>query len=292
MRNKRGDYKYYLLASLIVGLLVLSLSLYFLFREYFTEDDTNWEVCRQSLILRNSMPEEDLKAAMVSGKGSLPLKCVNSVIDIDYENVNRAEKEVANAIGNCWYLSGRGEYMVFPGSKWTSTSTGNHSTPCMVCSRISISPDYAEFYSSEENRIDIESALSSNYVDRETNFWNYLNPLNGAKAFMYFNGWSETGFEITPYNAWTWGGGITKGIPDDARGFRFPKYLDPNKGDLYVLYVEPAGVLFSDGHVRDIKPYMILIQRDDLNKLYDIWANYGAFAPNVQVCSSVESVNV
>ena len=288
MKNRRGDYKYYLLASLIIGLLVLSISLFFIFKEYFTGDDADWEVCRQSLVLRNAMPEADLKLMVESGKDVLPVKCKNSVVNINYKDVPRAENEIANAIGNCWYLTGRGEYEVFPSSKW-AWDIGY--TPCIVCSRIHISPEVEEYYSKEGNSIQFQIALSSNYVDKETSFWNYLNPNQSKKAFMYFNGWNNSGFSILPFVSWDLGGGISHGIADTVKSFNFPSFFNTSRGDLYVFYVEPSGKLFTSD-VRDVKPYMILMQQDDLNSLNSSWTSYGFVAPELQVCSSVESVTV
>jgi hypothetical protein len=291
MKNKKGDYKYYLLASLIIGLLVLSLSLYFLFKEYFTQDDADWEICRQSLILRNSMPEKDLLAMIASGKDVLPVKCKNSVINIDYKDRERAETEIANAIGNCWYLTGKGEYQVFPGHKLEWSSDGKQSTPCIVCSRVHIAPGVIDYYSDEKNSISFQRALSSNYVDKDTNFWNFLNPPQGNKAFMYFEEWNNSGFSIDFSLVLNPLVGMTRGLPDDTKAFKFPRFFNVARGDLYVIYVEPTGAVLFSGE-RGIKPYMILMQQDDLNSLSELWARPGAFASGLQVCSSVESVTV
>ena len=116
MLKKKGDYKWDVMFSLIVGLLVVGIIMWWLFQEYFTKDDIDWEVCRESLIVRNSLPEKDLVAGYVSTKSTLPLKCGTRTIDIDYEDTAKAEEEIANTIASCWYMVGKGEYKVFPAS--------------------------------------------------------------------------------------------------------------------------------------------------------------------------------
>ena len=83
--NKKVSEKYYIIISLILGLLVLGLVLYYLFQEYFTEEDIDLEVCRQSVILRNSMPnaERIATSSIEEIKGMFPLKCKTDVIKID-----------------------------------------------------------------------------------------------------------------------------------------------------------------------------------------------------------------
>ncbi|MDH3353523.1 MAG: hypothetical protein OEL87_03680, partial [Nanoarchaeota archaeon] len=88
--NKRGGYKYSIILSLILGLMVLSLSMYFIFNEYFTSDDVGWEVCRQSIQIREMLPEYHeawTTLTPVNFKKNFPLKCKTMVVDIEKEDI-------------------------------------------------------------------------------------------------------------------------------------------------------------------------------------------------------------
>lgn len=148
VRGKKGDEKYYIIISLILGLLVLGLSLFYIFEEYFTEDDVNWETCRQSLVLRNSVPAAERIATMEleSAKEQFPLKCKTEVVEISWEDVpeeidRKGEgvdyilKQVADKMVECWKLYGQGEYHIFPG-KYTKESKD-----CGICYRIVFKDD-------------------------------------------------------------------------------------------------------------------------------------------------------
>jgi hypothetical protein len=74
MANKKGDEKYYIIISLILGVIILGLSLYMIFNEYFTSEDIDWETCRQSVVLRANLPDRQLATLGVSIKGQYPLK--------------------------------------------------------------------------------------------------------------------------------------------------------------------------------------------------------------------------
>lgn len=125
--KKRGSEKYYIIISLILGLIVLSLSLYFIFHEYFTEDELDWQACRQSIYLRSIAPNfkdiTDLKDAF-------PLKCKTEVITIDTAEPKVVYGKIADTIAAGWYLFGEGEYDIVP-RKWV-----DQTNYCMVFARI------------------------------------------------------------------------------------------------------------------------------------------------------------
>ena len=263
-KNKKGDLKYDTMGSLILGLLVLAIVFYWLFNSYFTSEDIDWETCRESLIVRNSLPEKDV-LIMASSKGLLDLKCKTQPIIIDYEDTDRAEKIIGETISSIWYMTGRGEYRVFPGS---SGILGEQSSPCMIPSRIHLDSEVREFYSKEDNRIDLEKAMDKTLDGYDVTVWDYLNPDRGAKAFSYFNEWDEDGFNVSFISDMS----LSGFDPKNAKAFSFPKYLDPDRGDLFIIYSEPVKEAFrSDEKI--ISPYMILLQYDDFDKLNYIWAH-------------------
>ena len=121
--------KYDTIILLILGLLVVSLTLYFIFNEYFTSDDLDWEVCRQSIIFRASSPE--LKKAGTDLKGVLPLKCKTAVVNIDkVKDHEELFEKISNAVAEGWYMFGEGKYD-FIHREWTKGGTS-----CMVFARI------------------------------------------------------------------------------------------------------------------------------------------------------------
>ncbi|HUS51351.1 MAG TPA: hypothetical protein VMZ91_14375, partial [Candidatus Paceibacterota bacterium] len=136
--NKKGDEKYYILMSFILGLIIVAIVLYFLFHEYFTKEDIDWETCKQSILLRATAPEFAWKT--ISLKDNFPLKCKTEVINIDYEDTNKTEKEFADALVNCFSLSSFGKYQFFPSTWFFSDSS------CLVCTRIHINQAVMNHY--------------------------------------------------------------------------------------------------------------------------------------------------
>ena len=292
--NKRGM-GWGLIIAMITGILVVTIGFYFMFNESFTKGGIDWEGCRQSLIARNALPEKDLAIQVISTKGALPLKCGTKVVNIDYEDLERAETEIAETISACWYMHGKGEYRIFPSM---SSLTRESATPCMICARIHLENDVKEYYSKEENMIDIEYSLDGQLEDYGVSYWEYLNPGRDINAFLYFKGWEDDGFNITRLYD------VSRIIdaPADTEVFSFPKYLYPERGDLFITYVEPVRDGSEPGE-RAVNPYMILLQYDNFDKLNSIWAtSYSEekfvekeernvlYKNEMLVCSSIETV--
>lgn len=277
-RDKRGNIIYENLFPLIIGLIVLFISLYWIFSSYFTEDDLNWEVCRESLIIRNTLPEKDL-GVLISSKGLLDLKCSTNEITIDYEDTERAEREIANVMASFWYMVGRGEYRVFPGA---SSVFGSADTPCMIPARIHLDREVREFYSEDDNRINLEDALNLKVEGNEFTVLDYLSSSTNSNAFSYFKEWNDTGFFID-YNK-----EFLRINLENVQAFILPRYLDVEKGDLFIGYAEPVKeASFSDE--RSIQPYIFLIQYNDFEKLSEYWILYEGGLRS-KVCSSIETV--
>lgn len=264
--DKRGTGKNILLAFLI-AVPTTAIILFFLSQESQTGNGLSWAQCRQSLLVRNAMPEWNLAGGTISTKGTLPLKCGTQTINIDYKDAKRAESEIAKTISSCWYMVGKGTFRVFPGA---GSVFGKEDTPCIVCARIHLNENVKKYYTGE-NKIDIKNGLDSSLQGNKRTAWEYLNPDSGNKAFMYFRGWSTEGFSVDVQKEWPWGS-----IGKDRKAFSFPRYLDPERGDLFVVYSEPVKGTFSSDETgkskRGMEPYMILTQYANFEKLSEAWA--------------------
>jgi len=126
--GKRGSEKYYIIISIILGLIVLSLCLYYIFQEYFNQEQIDWEACRQSVILRSMAP--NLNELGTDMKGVFGLKCKTEVIKIKQLNKDEIYKKLADSVAQCWYAYGEGNYDIISRTFWKDKSY------CLVCSRI------------------------------------------------------------------------------------------------------------------------------------------------------------
>jgi hypothetical protein len=148
MEGKKGSEKYYIIISMILGLIVLSLSLWFIFNEYFNQDELDYEVCRQSVILRNNIPssEDVLGWNWVDLKSSIPLKCKTEVIEINsVKNLEEVYRVVANTVASIWSLSGMGERDFSP--DWLRQSAVH----CVPLARIHFSQKAIQDYENSED---------------------------------------------------------------------------------------------------------------------------------------------
>jgi hypothetical protein len=179
--DKKGDYKYGIILYLILGLLVLSISIYFIFNEYFTEEDGDREVCWQSVQLRALMPEyEKMGIKIAEFKSDFPLKCKTNVVEIskeDVEKIELAKKKIADAVVDCWALYGKGDYSVFP-SRFFDSSV------CVPCARVHLSEDAKKYMGENEININITDALDLR-MTKDYTYYSYLE--NSGDRFSAFN---------------------------------------------------------------------------------------------------------
>jgi len=277
--GKRGDEKYYILISLILGVMVLALSLYFIYHEYFTEDDLNWEQCRESILLRANLPETELfKVIDVSSKDFLPLKCQTQVINIDYEDVDKIEEKIAETMAGCWYLVGEGYYKFF------ASDSSDIDTRCLVCARIHLDSEVEEYY--KNNLINFRDALATP-MSGTKNYWDYLNNKGIQAIPMYFGGsnfWSKDnkfhafaeGHEFAVTDALSPVSGIISfarwmeaASDEEGFGYKFPKTWDVSRGDFFVVISNPARKEI------EISPFLLFLQEDDLGELDKSMASFG-----------------
>lgn len=130
--NKKADEKYYIVISFILVILIMGLGFYFLFKEYFTSEEMNWETCKQSITLRgNSLLEGRLGEDAI--RSAFPFKCQTQVINVN--NVSDAPKIISDAMASCWSLYGEGKLRLY-GSNWLFTDN-----QCFICYRIHFSKE-------------------------------------------------------------------------------------------------------------------------------------------------------
>jgi len=160
MINKKGAEKFNIIVSLILGLMVLAISLFWIFGEFFNQDELDWQVCRQSIILRNSLPEADLVAIGLDTKGAFPLKCKTEVVTIDSAKTpDEVYSKISDAVAEGWYMFGEGKMDFVGRETWKSQ------TVCMVFARIHFDENIVDnFY--DENAFDWLKYFKEKYGSR------------------------------------------------------------------------------------------------------------------------------
>lgn len=141
MVNKVGSEKYYIIISLILGLMVLSLGLFFIFNEFFTEGEIDWQRCRQSILLRAASP--DLKELGTDLKGVLPLKCKTEVVTIDSVEPEEVYGKISEAVASGWYMFGEGKL------DFVHRDILANEVYCMVFARIRFNSESIEKFNEE-----------------------------------------------------------------------------------------------------------------------------------------------
>jgi hypothetical protein len=161
MVNKRGEMKYNIIMSLILGLMILTIALFWIFGEFFGEGEIDWEVCRQSILVRAGLPEKDLVLLKTDTKGAFPLKCKTEVVSVDdLSSPNEVYEKISRAVAEGWYMFGEGELDFVHSTVWSSQ------TVCMAFARIhfdeeasrrfdaEIAPAWMEYFREEGYGID------------------------------------------------------------------------------------------------------------------------------------------
>ena len=297
--GKKGETKYYIIISLILGIMVLSLSLFFIFNEYFTGNDLDFEACRQSILLRANAPELKpdllLDVRLSTFKDSFPLKCKTQVIEIDEKKVEDISKIIGDTMAECWALFDNGDVNAFPSDAYGLNSV------CVPCARIHLTEEAKEKIG--EKGIDIESALKDGRMTNEYSYWTYLN--NSGKKFPAFIPGSGNPFDL---------GGESFNIVFDVSGIysifnrltgvkggdvrisdvTLSKIYDISKGDLLISY----GVTVSSedgGAFGDYIPYLFYFQTgqspepfDEIKKQY--FSEVFTFWHNSAFCETWEGI--
>ena len=307
--NKRGQWQNYLLPA-ILAVLVLGISFYFIFNEYFTGEDLEREVCKESVMVRSAMPEaKKANINLVSLKDDFPLKCKTRVvevtaddIEIDEDGKRKVDNIIGDALAECWYIFGNGDGNVFAANLYGMTTT------CIPCARIHLTNEAKDKVRAEMGgKIDIEGLL--NGAKLEDKFF-YLNYLNGVgKLFEPFNpmgtgkfdlGGDKFGIDSIPWGQRIDSPDFATKLDSDVREWGtfgqvvLPKYLNVERGDLIISVGEVT--TSSDVEV-DFIPYMFYFQngQDDyleqMDRTFFQWGVTG-FDPSASenICNAWEGI--
>ena len=214
LRDKRGV-KWEILTSFILGLIVVSIVLFWLFQEYFAEDDLSWEVCRQSIVVRNSIPDVSIEGFTVGTfKDKFPLKCETQVITITEDNVRDAPRLIMDAMAQSWYLFGEGKYQIYP-----SALIGGDSY-CMGTVRV-------HFYSGLKGSFQMKWAFDQK-MDNGQSYRDYLTQNGDDNAIIRDNRFAPD-LDVSYYaKSWFY----------DAIKVKLPEIIDYSKGDLFIVPVQ------------------------------------------------------
>jgi hypothetical protein len=143
--DKRGDYKYGILISFIIGILVLGVVLYFIYGEYFSQEEVDWEVCRQSILLRDGNVNNLGKSFQ---EAMFPIKCKTQVINIDFKDSEKAMKLIADTAATCWSVYGEGSANLFPSRLDLGREVQQN---YFVCARVHFDEEVKDFYEDFDN---------------------------------------------------------------------------------------------------------------------------------------------
>ena len=138
-KNKKGAEKYYILISLILGLILIGIIFSWIFQEYFFgEELMDLQKCKQSIYARSAIPNvEKAGITFIDFKEEFPLECKTQKIIINEKNKEQASKIIADAMAACWALFNQGEVSLYGGPGVLN----NVPTNCFTCARIVFDPE-------------------------------------------------------------------------------------------------------------------------------------------------------
>lgn len=164
--NKRGAEKYYVVISLILGMIILVIAIFWLYQEYFGQDEINRETCRQSIILRGNIPDVSLGGLnILTFKDKFPLKCKTEIVDIKSDKQEDVLREIADTLTSCHYLIGEGLYRLYPN---VNIFGGNK--VCIVCSRLHFSEDKKDKFPV----LDVGNYIIKTKMDSQRTYFDYI----------------------------------------------------------------------------------------------------------------------
>lgn len=172
MKNKKADEKYYIIVSMIIGIMIVALAFFFIYKEYFTSEELNWETCKQSIQLRASIPGGLLDSA----KDSFSLKCKTTPYVLSPKSAVEASAQIAKITAQCFDMFGAGKEELFP------RNLVSRDINCVICARISMNPSLKEKYSQKDNQISIANYISSaKYSGAQTYSQYFFDSVSKAK---------------------------------------------------------------------------------------------------------------
>lgn len=138
--NKEGGQNF-ILIGITMSILVVGIAIY-LFAGVFEDEVLDRETCRQSIILRSGNFGNMEKGAI---QDKIPFKCKTDVVTIDFKNVTKAAKLIADKMAECFYTYGEGEKKLYS-DEWLSGKN-----ICFDCARIHFTEDVKGYYISSRS---------------------------------------------------------------------------------------------------------------------------------------------
>jgi len=216
--NKKGSEKYYIIISLIIGIMIIGISFWFIFQEYFNDDELSWTACKQSILMRSGSPITLLK--MIQER-LIDLKCKTQVITINFKDARKAEQLITNTMATCWSTYNENLF------SWSAVERPNI---CFHCARIHFNPEVASYYTLDgntDNRIYLSYALTKTMSNKQQTYQDYLYRI------------SDSSFQVVSDSL--------NGLPGVDSSYKFPVLVDSKKGDLLITVIIKPEAAFLPG---------------------------------------------
>ncbi|MCX8193808.1 MAG: hypothetical protein N3G19_00360 [Candidatus Pacearchaeota archaeon] len=173
-KNKKGATVQSMLIGIIIVLLTAAI-LFFFFKALPYKETVDKEACRNSVVLRNN--------AILKGEGLaleiIPLNCKTQEIIISSNNEAFIQREIANAMYDCWWMLGEGKMDFFPESGWKDLGVpglGTSKANCIICSTIKFDDN------AKGKRIDLLNYLENTKIPmKNITYLEYFSEEPGAK---------------------------------------------------------------------------------------------------------------
>jgi len=305
MRGKRGDYPYYVIISIILGLIVLGLAAYLIFNEFFEDGVADDEICRQSIVLRAKSPEvRKWGMSFETLKDKFPLRCKTTVRTVDETEIDRLDEIIGEELISCWNLFGNGDYDIFPvdaGAFYEGFYQG-YATYGIPCARIHLTEEakkslrekLVDNYKKEfGDNIEVSSVITLDFYKQleqkqfsgsKVSYLHYLrdagkdfDPLNPGFMNLFIP--SAGGFEVDETLEMISAEPRTKEGPQDSWVFdgafsqvRLPRGFLPQAGDLIINYGALAvwkGAKTPEEKERLNIPFLFYYQVDQVPNPYE-----------------------
>ncbi len=262
--EKQGDYKWGIMLSLLIGLMILAVGFSLFYQEAQTGALGDMTVCRESIQARSVLPDAKLGGITFdSFKDAYPLKCKTMVVDVSEADLKDGSyrDKIGGAMAECWALYGKGDSNAFP-ARFFKTST------CVPCARVHLSDDAKDYMKRENMKINLRNVLDAK-MGKDYSYWSYL--LGAGERFSAFgiqrsfvSNFSGNIFSIIrkhtiQRNILIHPNKIDKSeVIVKVANLTLPKYFYSGKGDLLIGY----GVSQANGKDRfsDYFPYLFYFQ--------------------------------
>jgi hypothetical protein len=180
IKEKKG-----LTQKVIIGMVItifVSWIIILFIRQFIDYRFFDRETCHRSAELR-SMPS----VLGDSAKQAIPLKCKTEDIKIDSEYEKEAEKEIADAMYDCWSMLGAGKFDFFTESTFKKFHVTPGESACIICSTIR----FGEKTKKKFDEIDITDYLQNEEIPiQKITYVEYFSDERGRKF--------DPGYRLTP----------------------------------------------------------------------------------------------